>query len=680
MKVIFSLYKHIFLSILWIFPLIILQGCNTANKDVISKLVEIDSIPLWIQQVQDKSIGLEKRKHNLYKAYKLNRLHKIDSIKNANLLTIAYEAYNLNDILLFKKTNLEAQNFSIRLRDTFGIADTHWNYGLYYSKIEIMDSAYYHYSMAYKYYKSLKHDSFAGKMLYGMALVQKGIKDYTGSEVLLFKAISIFKKIDKFESLYLCYNLLGTGSNQMKEYDKAIIYHKKALINLEKVKQQRTYKEASLNNLGFVYQNKGEYKRAIKYFNQALENENLIGQNINLYARLIDNRAYTRFLSGDTTNVLQDYRKSLHIRDSLHYISGLITSKLHLAEWYVENNDTVKAISSTEEAYKLAVDINNNRNVLGALLLLSKIDIKNATNHLMKYATLSDSLQIQERKIRNKFTRIRFETDGYIEETEKLSQQKIIISVSSFMVLLLLLFLFFIRIQRAKTKELIFERDQQKSNEEIYSLLLNQQSKMEEGRMNERNRIAEDLHDGVLGKIFGTRLGLGFLNIKGEKNTLEKHQNFIDELQTIEKEIRTISHELKNELFESNLDFTAILETLLKEQSEVGNFKYKIISEETISWNEIDGEHKINCYRIIQEAIQNINKHANATFVQIDFVLRDQQLTLTIKDNGVGFDIAKKKKGIGFKNMKSRVKKLGGEFSFSSIINKGTNLTISIPI
>ena len=679
MKTIPTLYKPVFQLFFLVLIVSAVTSCNPANQNTAVTLVEVDSVSLWIQNAKNSSIDLEARKQGLYKAYQQNKFQKNDSVKNSNLSKLAYEGYQLKDSVFFLKTNREAQKLSIKLRDTLEIANIHWNFGMYYLEKELYERAYYHYYEAYKNFQVIKHEFFSGKMLYNMAIIQKDVNDYTGSEILTFQAISIFKKLEKYDDLYRCYNLLGAVFKQMQEYDKAILYHTEALENLENVEQKGTFKEVSFNNLGLVYHDKEIYKEAIAYFNKALENSNLKIQNINLYARLIDNIAYTKFLSGDTVNVLQNYHKSLRIRDSLGYTSGIIMSKLHLAEFYAKYADTAKALLNAEEAHKLAKDISNNRDVLAALLLLSKLDTKNAPHYFKNYAALSDNLLIEERKIRDKFTRIRFETDEYIEKTEMLSAQKMKISVGSFIALLILSLLYFLKVQRTKNKELLFEKEQQKSNEEIYSLMLKQQSTLEEGRLKERQRISEDLHDGVLGKIFGTRLALGFLKIKGDNETVAKHKLYVDELQNIEKEIRTISHELKNEILSSQTDFIKIVENLLETQSKISNFKYKIMNNKA-AWDSIGNKIKINFYRIIQEAIQNINKYSKAKNVKIAFDLIDGSVYLYIIDDGVGFNANSKSNGIGLKNMRSRVSKLNGNFNIKSVKDKGTTISIFVPV
>ena len=681
MRILLAQHKITQLTLILVVYLLLSISCNPKrNKNNLSNVHSVDSIMNWIKLSRDKSIDINYRKELLLRAYNNNKKNKIDSVKNKNLSAIAYEAYKLKDSSLFKRANKDAFISFNRIRDTFGIADAHWNYGLFYTKSEVMDSAFYHYQKAFEHYKKLDQEIYAAKMLYNIAFVQGRIKDHTSSEISTFKAISIFKKFKKNRNLYQCYNHLGLIYNELEEYETAIFYHNKALGYLDLVENKGVYKEMVLNNLGLVYQKQGNYKKAISMFAKALSNEKIKLVKPNLYSKLIDNKAYNKFLNGDTTDLPQEFYKALAIRDSLDNVSGIVMSKLHLAEFYVKYQDTLKAIGFAKEANKLARSVNNNRDKLSALQLLSKIDIANSNTYLKEYIVLDDSLKITDRKVRNKFTRLRFETDEYIEEAQILSKKIKWIIIVSFLIISIVSLAYYAKQQQSKTKELVFEKEQQNSNEEIYTMMLRHQAKVEEGRIQERNRISEDLHDGILGKLFGIRLGFGFLNLKGDDDTIEKYNSYIKEIQQIEKEIRNISHELKSEYLSSKQDFRGIINALIKSQNKLGNLTYNVNYDDKIYWDEIDEKIKINCYRIIQEAFQNINKYAKATSVNIDFILVDNTFKLTIEDNGVGFFIKKKNKGIGLKNMRSRAQKMKGSFAINSIIDKGTKISITIPL
>jgi len=672
----FSKIHLVVLIILYLFY----NSCNSNDNISNSSHNKIDSTSYFINLSKIADFSIYDRLNSLNDAYRINSLIDNDSLKNRNLLKIAYEAKKLNDTSFFKKTNQEAFNLSQQLKDTFGIADTQWNFGSFYFSKEAWEKSYRSYYQAQVNFEAISNDLFSGKMLFNMANVQGRIKDYTGSEISTFRAISIFEPLEKSLELYRCYNHLGLVYKELREHEKAIEYHIEASRHLNKVKNKRTFVEGNLNNIGLVYQIYGNHYDAIVYFNKALSSDNLKFKNLSLYASLTDNLAYSEFLYGEKLNLENDFLRPLKIRDSINNVSGIIINKLHLAEYYAHLGDSAEAINYAADASLLAASVNNNRDWLVSLKLLSKLDNSNASTYLADYVKLNDSLQEQERIIRNKFTRIRFETDEYVEETKRLTLQKTLISIIGAISVMLISLLYLVKHQHSKTRELIFEKEQQSVNAEIYILMLKQQVKLEEGRLDERHRISEELHDGVLGKLFGTRVGLGFLSINGGESTMQKHKSYLSELKTIEEEIRDISHALKNEILSSRSDFIAMIEDYISRQCQLNNLEHDISISNTIHWDDIDDNIKVNLYRIIQEAVQNIIKHANSNKIEINFYLEKKMLNLYIKDDGIGFKSRKRRTGIGLKNIQSRISKLNGEFKINSRQNYGTHLTVLIPI
>lgn len=626
---------------------------------------------------KNKSISIENRILFLKEAFSLNENEINDSIRNSLNLDIAYQSFSLKDTSFFKKVNTIAFHYSEKTMDILGLARSHYFFGLYYLKLEERNNAFYHFNLAKDNYDKLDLENMVGSMYYNMSLIQKDVKDYSGSEITIFKAIPIFKKLDKNENLFYSYNLLGVIYKNLNEFEKAIVYHKKALEYAENFEDKFRLKKISLNNLGVSYRAKGDYIKSIEYFESVLEIKRFI--NIKDYARVLDNLNYTKFLSGDSSSVLQNLNLALYIRDSMDFKSGIIISKLHLAEYHTKYNDTAKAITYAKEVGHLAKTVNDNRDRLAALKLLASIDFKNSNTYLSEYIALSDSLVTQERQIRNKFTRIQFETDEYIEETEKLTDQKARILIIGGTFIFILGLLYIIKVQRSKNNTLAFERKQQKANEEIYDLMLRQQGEIEETRQKERNRISKELHDGIIGNIFGTRLTFGFLDFKGSKEDKEKFNGLIKELQYVEKDIREVSHQLSQDISMTQ-NFESIIKVLVDKHSDIGGFMYKLDIDSNIKWSKIEGVVKINIYRVLQEVLQNCHKHANANMVNIQFANIQNQLEFRFEDNGQGFDTTKIKKGIGLKNIQSRVKDLNGTSTINSKINVGTTIVVNIPI
>ena len=95
---------------------------------------------------------------------------------------------------------------------------------------------------------------------------------------------------------------------------------------------------------------------------------------------------------------------------------------------------------------------------------------------------------------------------------------------------------------------------------------------------------------------------------------------------------------------------------------------------------EISDDLKLNIYRIIQEQLNNVYKHASASKVQIKMHLKKEKIYLSLHDNGIGFEIGLKKSGVGIVNIVNRVESFNGEIKFESNSQAGSKLELSIPL
>ncbi|HSN47940.1 MAG TPA: ATP-binding protein, partial [Flavobacterium sp.] len=226
-----------------------------------------------------------------------------------------------------------------------------------------------------------------------------------------------------------------------------------------------------------------------------------------------------------------------------------------------------------------------------------------------------------------------------------------------------------------------FKQEQQKVNEEIYNLMISQQSNVEFIRIKEKKRVAQELHDGVLGRMFGVRMNLDSLNKMNDESASHQINSYLTELKNIEQDIREISHDLNREKSELINNFVAIVDHLFEDQKKT--YKSILVStiDPSIKWESISNASKINLYRIIQESLQNSNKYAKANTIRVEFKKEfDNNLLLQISDDGVGFNVNKAKKGIGLQNMLSRINECNGTFEIKSKKGEGTIITASVPI
>jgi len=641
----------------------------------------------WIDSSRNKKLKKSKREFYLRKAYNESLKVSNDSLRSTYLTKVSFTYYvYLKDSLMFRKINKQAIDLSLQINDSVNLANNYWDLGEFYSDYKINDSSFYSYSKAQKVFELLNNAKSSGIMLQNMAIIQKDLKDYTGSEITTIKALSVLKPLKEYEPIYRCYNNLGIVFNELEEYELALYYYQKALEYEGLIKWKNIFRENTLNNIGVVYKNKDDFKTAIENFQLILKEENLEDESPKLYAIVMDNLASSRLQLYDTANIKELFLKAYKIRDSLDDFSGMAVSKLNLAVYYAFTKDTVKAIQLANETLHLTRAKKNDRDLLASLLLLSKLDKENSRTYSRQYIELNNRLLKQERNIRDKFARIRFETDEYIdqntmlsEQKAKLSQQKNLILAIGSVVLLIGLLITIIIDQRSKNVKLKLEKQQQKANEEIFDLMLVQQYKLDEGRRKEKKRISEELHDGVLSRLFGTRLMLNTLNDKKDNDSIQDRKKYIDELKQVEEDVRNVSHELNEKSLNPNIGFIEMIENLLVDQSKISNFKYKIEFDNNIVWAGLKGSLKMNLYRIIQEAIQNINKYARANNVLVQFKKEENGLLLIINDDGIGFNPDARSRGIGINNMKSRVQQLQGKISIDSQPNNGTAILIETP-
>ncbi len=195
---------------------------------------------------------------------------------------------------------------------------------------------------------------------------------------------------------------------------------------------------------------------------------------------------------------------------------------------------------------------------------------------------------------------------------------------------------------------------------------------------NERSRISADLHDELGPFLSAVKLQINSVDVVNEEDRriIEKAGNHIDEI--IQK-IRDISYNLlPNTLVRKGLK-PAVTEFVER----IGQL-HKLHIEFTCTGDFIlTQEKQINIYRIIQECINNVLKHARARRVMINISQQQDKLQLTIYDDGVGFaydEMSRTNKGLGLRNLESRAEVLGANLHFQSDPGKGTQYLFEIPL
>ncbi len=662
--------------------MLILFSCSKKDKTFQDITRSKDSLDIFLNLAAAETLSVDQRLQCNNVAFNILQYEMNDSVMRENLFRVANRYYNLQFPQLYKKSSRFVLTKAIQASDSADIAKAYSYLGdYYYYNVNPKDSALFYFLSAEKIYDRLKDHKNLAQMNIMKANVFWNEKDYFGSESAALDALKYGRLADSHQKEYEALTFLGIISNELDDFEKALEYLNRAVVVIENNKLSGGHQlPITLNNIGNVYQNLGKNELAIKNLEKALSQHKLIQENPDLYAALLDNLAYSKFQSKKNDAEIESlFQRSIAISDSLQNLTSLIYSKTRLAEYYYSIGDTIQAITLSKDALATAKK-SNPIDLLRPLKQLSNYIPENAGLYSTEYIKINDSLQEVERKVKDRFARIQFETNEIILQNDKLEEQNrnlLLFFVGTVMIGLLL---FVIRTQRAKNRELLHKQAQQKANEDIYNLMLSQQNKIEEGRIQEKRRIAQELHDGVLGRLFGARLNLDSLNKMDGEDAEEKRNNYLAELKNIEQDIREISHDLNREKFVLINNFVAILNNLLEEQAASFDTTVHANIDNTIKWDRISNSLKINLYRIVQEALQNINKYAKASTIEVSLTQKDGHINLSISDNGIGFAVEKKSRGIGLQNMVSRANECEGVFDIRSKKGKGTTISIEFPI
>ncbi len=663
-----------------LFAAFFLIGCKKGKSALQNTDTKNDSLELYLREANNDSLQYQKRFEYAKKAEGIVLAGENDSLNRVNLFRVANRYYNLRDLDIYKTIVEEIVKKSYKAKDTLNVAKGFSYKGDYFKQKCFPDSSYKYYDKAQKlYFKMENKEVYVSEMLLNKTVVRFEERDFIGSQKSAFDALRFLKKKNDPEIRYDTYNILGAIFNELNDFSKSLEYNHKALdIALSEFDDEdRIFN--SFHNIGLTYQNNNDDKKAIQFFEKALETKGNYPNTLR-HSILIDNLGYSKLRLREFDDLPHLFFKSLKISDSLKLERYQISSKIHLSQYYLVKRDTIRAKFYAHQAYLNSKTFKIPKYKLLSLKELINIDYKNAKKHSQEYIRIDDSLQLSERKNINKFARIEYETEELTLEKDKLVEQRktilYIASATLFILILILLFWY----QKSRSREMTFIKEQQKANEEIYKLILDQQQKLEEGKQIEKKRISKELHDGVMGRLTSIRLNLFVLSRKSDVETISKCLDHIQEIQEVEKEIRTIAYDLGKNLFSDNINFETVVKNIFKAIENHSEINFRLYIDENIDWERINGANKIQIYRILQESLQNMDKYSQAKNVIVSMKKINETITIEVNDDGIGFDKKKIKKGFGLKNMKERAQEINAKIRVTSEPGNGTKVSLTIPI
>jgi two-component system, NarL family, sensor kinase len=452
----------------------------------------------------------------------------------------------------------------------------------------------------------------------------------------IYKGLEVCNKNNLKKKFAELYNMLGTSfyslcnldstySKQSLRYVDSSLKYFNAAISASQQTEDSVSLARAYNNMVGVYEYKKEYKKAFDCISQSLKIMKIVDEEYALVSPMA-NLSYAYFN-------LKDYDNAKLYLDST----------LLLAKKYNNNEALLRC-------YDLGINISKRKNDYQAAF--KYLQEKNNVNDLVYGTETSNKISELELKFRTKENETTI-----IQQNQKLEQRNKMITLIIVIVCLiaLLSILLFSRFKTKKNKQLI-------EQENLASI------KIIQSEQQERMRIARELHDGIGQKLTVLKM------YTGEENKLQA--NLLEE--TI-NEVRSISHKMMPEII--NLGLIPAIKDLCEKINNSGTISCIYELDEASKSIMFAKDIELSIYRIVQEVLNNMLKHAKAKQISVNFTTIGNNLKINITDDGVGFDTKKihTSTGIGWSNIITRAKIIKANLDINSS-NKGTNIVLNINI
>lgn len=502
---------------------------------------------------------------------------------------------------------------------------------------------------ALKNFEQIKDTANIANMLVNVANVYQQQNNFTQANLYLRQAEAKAKLITGKTALGNVYNTMGILYAEHGQLDSAEKFFLLSTAIREKL-NDLTSIVWNYNNLGGLYVMMGRNKEAIVYLEKALkqfeETGNYEGQ------------------TSIANNLGELYMKLKDPKKALEYYS--YSRKLYVL---TQNPENLENLYNNLSVYydimgdlKTAFQYSDSLIVLKDSLYGQRLD-KSMAEMQVKFDVEKKDLELAKNKAEIK-----------AKEEQAFIKNIIIVSIIALSILLLIVGLLFFRKKQVE--------QQAKLDAEIAHQKEIRTKAILEAEEKERRRIAQDLHDGVGQLLSAAKLNLSNLDSKLSVQTEEQKlamQNALSLVDDSVKEVRAVSHNMMpNTLIKLGLA-SAVREFITK----LGNAPTLKVDLEIVGLDtRLDNQVETVLYRVIQEIVNNIIKHAKASQISMQLIRHDTELSVMIEDNGVGFDTAKLDnfEGIGLKGIQTRIEFLNGSVHFDSAIGRGTTVIIDVPL
>jgi len=499
--------------------------------------------------------------------------------------------------------------------------------------------------------------------------LQKEEENIIGLANSYYNVAHIYMQTEKYELAYEYYsNALGIYKNLESDIPDLI----ENQINTAKI----------YLSLGNYYNMQNDTTNAIGYLNKAIDIFDK-AKNSLYNAQVMFSMGNIYFKSRNFEEAEKYYSKALEINYKESDKTGLIIANLNLAKLYHYQNKKDKKVEALKAALNLANKVGAKSKLAEAveLLYFEYAAFPDSVEQAMEYATLflKTKKYLPNSMMQDSIIQMSARHEVTLQKNEELSNEKYKKNLRTILLLFALVLSMIVF-------SFIYYRNRVKQHQ-IYEEKLREEQKFRfrevvEAIEGERKRIAVDLHDSLGQMLSITKLYLSSLEeVEGlqEDNNKSMYNNIITMIDDSRGELRNISFNIMPGSF-IKYGLIVAIDELSNRINDSDQIKM-IFNHE--GFEERQNENfEIIIYRIIQEAINNVIKHANASTVHLKLMVNGNICQLIIKDDGMGMEGFEQYKGVGmgWKSIYSRVEMLNGTIKVNTTINKGTEISITLPV
>lgn len=598
---------------------------------------------------------------------KCSKLIQNDTLKN-RLYSKVYNLFAINNKRkgLFEESRKwhikgidAAQKFkevNLYYTHTHGLAQTYKEMGNYKSALKLFKEC-----LTYNEDPEITYGSYIN-----IGTIYSLMKDYDSSNEYYQRALKLGKEHENYYALTVIKLNLAVNYQEQKNLKKSISLYNEVI----QLAEEKEYKQLALIaylNIGSIYLNLKNYKDAELIYSSGLHDAIELGF-LKEQKIIYDNLKEIYIAQNDYKIAFQFATKSFKIKDSINRLQkDKEIDELEVKYETLQKEKEIKVLQVENSNRKL--ELKNQDEAIKNLKLKQEVVKKENENKFLSFQNAS------EKKL-NEITLLK--KDQEIQEAKLIKEKSIKNTILySFLILLIpIIGLLIIYYQKLQTQNELNKKQEEISEQKISSLIKDQELKVIKasikGQDKERKRIAQELHDSIGGNLAAIKLKLNNSINNTETDYLNTINSQIDDTY---EQVRSLSHNLIPRKFSEN-NFCDVLEEYIN-SIWGSNSSFSVYPRKEV--NLLDENLQIEIFKIIQELTTNTIKHAKATSIELQINLVDNELNILFEDNGIGFNPKNIKEGIGFENIKNRLKKFHGAFHTDSRINRGTIINIEIP-